>query len=220
MANYYNAPVVVQTYQPFQPDCGQVGRPTPFPGVTSQWNGVRRYPFHAGYVQTPAIDNRHLVNYNGVPYVSGANPYRGPYLYQPGAPAVHPYNGYYYDHQYLNTPNAASYSPCANPCREIYPGSACNVGLPVPPVARSNLHVSPPVPPVVPSGRQVTVTTTTSSVDGVPSYYAEPRCGTRSVSRYRYPGLHGSAITYPTTHSIPGPYLRSYMNYPGRPYGY
>lgn len=219
MANYYNAPVVVQTYQPFQPDCGQIGRPNPFPGVTSQWNGGRRYPFHAGYVQTPVIDNRQLVNYNGVPYVSGANNYRGPYMYQPGAPAIHPYNGYYYNQQYLNTPNAASYSPCANPCREIYPGSGCNVGLPgpglptVPPVVRSNLHM-----PAVPPGQQVTVTTTSSTVDGVPSYYAGSRCGSRTVARY--PGAYGSAITYPTTHSIPGPYLQSYMNYPGRPYGY
>ena len=39
-----------------------------------------------------------------------------------------------------------------------------------------------------------------------------------SQNQYLYPS--NSAITYPTTHSIPGPYLQSYINLPNRSYSY
>ena len=51
---------------------------------------------------------------------------------------------------------------------------------------------------------------------------------TQTLSPYRGPMMYvhpigkeyNNAITYPTTHSIPGPYLQSYINLPNSTYMY
>lgn len=215
MANYnYNyglggrPPVVVETYQPFQPDCGQVGRPVPFPHVG------QRYPYNAGFVQTPVVATGNVVNYNGIPYANGTSPYRGP--------IVHPYNGYYFNHQYgVRDPVVGALggyplvSPCGgcDPKREILPGPHCNPGLGVYPGIYHNVGAVGAVGGLgVYPGPGGAINYGTY---GVPSYYSDPRLRHRNLAY----NPHGP-ITYPTTHSIPGPYLQSYINLPNRSYGY
>jgi len=221
MANYNygptrRQPIVIETYQPFQPDLGQVGRPIPFQQIADQWSPRQRYPYAPVFASPPVVSEGQLVDFNGVPLTRATGPYPGP--------ATYVRNNIANDYQYgernpsnINVfdrfpGNARGRYPALSPCgpadikREIYPRSA--VIVPPPPGWQQLPGISPNIYPEL----------NLRAPNGVPSYYSEPRLRQRNLAYDT--GLSQSPIVYPTTHSIPGPYLQSYMNLPGRRYPY
>lgn len=229
----YNQPIVVDSFQPFQPDCGQTATPYTNPHIVN----AHRYPY--AYANTPPLTNPNIVNYNNVPVVNGLSPHRGPVAYAHSGyrPIVNPY------------PQISPCAPC-EPKREIYPPPRCNplikaeygphagpyvaahpalhpgsyvepyngpIGSPIGPPIRSRCrsNVRPrSAPSVIVNGQPV-----------VGEYYVNPGLsygtGYGEVVRGGYSAYGGrGVIAYPTTHSIPGPYLQSYINSPRMTYPY
>lgn len=192
---YDNQPIILDTYQSFQPDCGQVGRPHTYPHISRALSANPVYPYPLNAVHTPVIGNPNIVNYNGVPYTQGLSMYRGPVSYA--------YNGYQPTscgiggpvHAGIGAPLHGGYpiiSPCEGPRREIYPGPQCSGVGPIPVIEHHNIR------------------------GPVAGSCVNPRLRRRNT---RYP-RYNNAVAYPTTHSIPGPYLQSYINLPNRTYPY
>ena len=206
MANYnydynYNLvggqPVILDSYQSFRPDCGQIGRPS-YPYATSSL--LANPGYSTNFVQPPLVAGPNVVDYNGVPYTQGLSIYRGPVMtpysgYRPVEPFIH--------HRNPIVPGYGLTSPChpCDPKREIYPGPQC---------------IREPF--VGGIDRSFVGGIDRSFVGGIDRSFVTPRRRLRNRSNY-YPG-YDNVIAYPTTHSIPGPYLQSYINIPNRTYPY
>ena len=196
--------------------CGAVERPMSYP--TQHWIPTTKNPYPMNFMQAPSPNHQVMVNYNGRPYSQGLSTNTGPIMY--------PQQQHRYQYQPVSGYRPGGTGGCVDPRLAQYE------------MAREldqNQRIDVPDPRL-------------GIRKYGPNYVSDPRCQQRSqeypsVSQFPYPNPNhypnpninlnhypnpnhypnqypNNAIAYPTTHSVPGPYIRSYISSPRQSYSY